>query len=204
MGLRAVPLLKDFDRVPHVAVGKVYSEVGSVNRPPLTPLHGEVNCSIRPQEWYQVCMCLCFMEGGASWLSPLNPYIWCRWAFSDPYPRTALHPGHHTHQRWQVWYFIPTHAIIKWKPPYKYLGSSNSKMCKDNYPKRFEVMEKLDLFVRSQGKCLNVVCNNCKYFKMKLILRNTKKVLRWLIIQTKMSHFHHQIIIRAPYSKDTI
>ena len=50
MGLRAVPLLKDFDRVPHVAVGKVYSEVGSVNRPPLTPLHGEVNCSIRPQE----------------------------------------------------------------------------------------------------------------------------------------------------------
>ena len=46
-GVRTVPFLHYYDHVLHVAVGEIYPEIGAVNCPPLTPLHGAVNFSCR-------------------------------------------------------------------------------------------------------------------------------------------------------------
>ena len=81
-GVRTVPFLHYYDRVLHMAVGEIYPEVGAVNFPPLTLLHGAVNCSCRQRERDQVRLCLCCVGGveggegeGGSRLSPLNPCI---------------------------------------------------------------------------------------------------------------------------------
>ena len=57
-GVRSVTFLQDDYCVSHVTVGKIYLEVGAVNRPPLTLLNGEVNCSRCLWEKTPVSMCL--------------------------------------------------------------------------------------------------------------------------------------------------
>ena len=50
MGVREVPFLQDYDRVPHVTVGEMYPEICAVKITPPKPLHGEVNLSCPPRE----------------------------------------------------------------------------------------------------------------------------------------------------------
>ena len=42
-GVRTVPFLQYYDFFPRVTVVEIYLEVGAVNYPPLTSLHGAVN-----------------------------------------------------------------------------------------------------------------------------------------------------------------
>ena len=62
-GVSSVTFLQDCDCSLHVEVGEIYPKVGGVNRPPLAPLHGEVNFIHHPWEQYPACLCLLCRSG---------------------------------------------------------------------------------------------------------------------------------------------
>ena len=57
-GVRTVTFLHYYYHILHVAAGEIYPEVGAVNCPPLTTLHGAVNGRSLLQEQYPVRLCL--------------------------------------------------------------------------------------------------------------------------------------------------
>ena len=67
-----------------------------------------------------------------------------------------------------------------------------------------KVMDKLDLFERSQSKYFHVLCKHWKYLSMIWSIINIEIIIIWISIQTTMSHFNHNKMRRKKYSKSPI